>query len=404
MRATGPPEMDQLQPTPYHRQVVDYLRREEAQLWDWFASVRARTDYAEKLRLDLLKQCYRLHSDSHPELAQAGREASERLGLEIPVTFYQAQQSSHLNASLFFLPGEGHIVFSGPVLSLLNSLELQAVIGHELAHYFLWQEDEGAFLIADRLIQAMGQHPEATPSHAQTARRFRLQTEIFADRGAFRVVSNLGGVVSSLVKMDTGLPQASGDNYLRQADEIFARGEVWSEQVSHPESFIRARALRLWSEKAAGLDEEVVRMIHGQEKLEQLDLLEQQQLTGLTLRLLTQLLRPSWFQSSAVLAHAQMFFPGFRVSTEEDPALVDEFAALSEPLRGYFAWVLLDFCVIDPDLDQTPTAAALEWSRRLHLEEAFTTLLKRELQMTARAVKQLQDRAKESLPLAEAGS
>ena len=88
-------------------------------------------------------------------------EAKARLQLDIPVTLYQAQNNPELNAALYFIPGEGHIVFSGPVLTLLNAEELKSVIGHELAHYHLWRREGGDFHIADRLIQAVASDPRA---------------------------------------------------------------------------------------------------------------------------------------------------------------------------------------------------------------------------------------------------
>ena len=39
-------------------------------------------------------------------------------------------------------------------------------------------------VFADRLLQAAANDPRATPGHVQTARRFRLYTELYADRGA----------------------------------------------------------------------------------------------------------------------------------------------------------------------------------------------------------------------------
>ena len=124
-----------LEPLPYHLELRDYLRSRERELWNWFASARAQADYTENLRLELLKSTYRLDADAHRELHQGVAEAKARLGLDIPITVYQAQNTPHPNAALYFIPGEGHIVFSGPVLALLNADELNSVIGHELAHY-----------------------------------------------------------------------------------------------------------------------------------------------------------------------------------------------------------------------------------------------------------------------------
>ncbi|HEY1790964.1 MAG TPA: M48 family metalloprotease, partial [Verrucomicrobiae bacterium] len=193
-----------LEPLPYHLELRDYLKSKERDLWNWFASAQARADYTEHLRLELLKSTYRLDADGHPELYQALEEAKAKLGLDIPVTLYQAHDKPVSNAILLFVPGEGHLVFYGPALTLLNQDEVKSVIGHELAHYHLWDRDNGEFHIAARLIQAVAEDPRAAASHEQTARLYQLYTEIFADRGAICVSGDIHPVVASLVKMQTG--------------------------------------------------------------------------------------------------------------------------------------------------------------------------------------------------------
>jgi len=241
-----------LEPLPYHVELRDYLKSHERDLWNWFASARAQADYTENLRMELLKSTYRLDPEGHPELYQSVEEAKAGLQLEIPVTIYQAQNSPEPNAALYFIPGEGHVVFSGPVLTLLNAEEIKSVLGHELAHYHLWGSEGGEFHIADRLIQAVANDPRASASHEQTARRYQLYTEIYADRGSLCVTGDVFPVVAGLVKIQTGLTQISASGYLKQAEEIFAKGNVATEGLSHPEAFIRARALALWQERRDG--------------------------------------------------------------------------------------------------------------------------------------------------------
>ena len=85
-----------LEPLPYHVELRDYLKSEERELWNWFSSAKAKADYTENLRLELLKSTYRLDSIGHPELYQGLEESKTRLGLDIPVTLYQAQNSPQL--------------------------------------------------------------------------------------------------------------------------------------------------------------------------------------------------------------------------------------------------------------------------------------------------------------------
>ena len=93
-----------LEPLAYHLEVREYLKSRERELWNWFASARAKEDYVENLRLELLKSTYRLDPEGHPELYAGVNEAKQKLQLDIPVTLYQAQNSPQLNACLFFMP------------------------------------------------------------------------------------------------------------------------------------------------------------------------------------------------------------------------------------------------------------------------------------------------------------
>jgi Peptidase family M48 len=393
-----------LEPLPYHVEVRDFLKSREQELWHWFASAQAKADYTENLRLELLKSTYRLDAEGHPTLCEAVNEAKARLQLDIPVTLYQAPGNAELNASLFFIPEEGHIVFSGPVLTLLCADELKSVIGHELAHYHLWRKEGGDFHIADRLLQAVASDPRASSSHEQTARRYQLYTEIFADRGSLCVAGDVNPVIAGLVKIQTGLSQVSAPSYLKQAEEIFAKGNVATEGLSHPEAFIRARALALWQEQRKDAAGPISEMIEGATALDALDLIGQTRLTSATRRLLEHLLRPKWFQTPAVLGHAKLFFQDFQPAPPNSPVAPDGLKFADAKLREYVCYVLLDFAKADPDLDEMPLAAALELSRRLELDSQFEKLASKELKMKVRDVRRIREQAAELLAKAEVGN
>jgi len=390
-----------LNPLPYHQAMVDYLHSEEPELWKWFSSAQSRAQFTESLRLALLKTTYRLDAEGHPALAQAADEAKRALGLDLPLTLYQAQQGLQANAVLYFIPGEGHIVLSGPLLTMLSAEELKSVIGHELAHYLLWRWNEGEFLVADRMLQGFAEDPRAEFSHQQSARRYQLYTEIFADRGSLAVTSNLNSVVAGLVKTETGLHEVSGTSYLRQAEEVFASAKVKTEGLSHPEMFIRARALRLWSESAPNLEAEVSAMIEGAATMEELDLLGQVRSTDLIRRFLGQLLQPKWFQTENVLGHARLFFPDFAPAPNGDQELIVELTSDDPKLHELLGYILLDFIVADSELEDLPLAAAWEWSRKLGFDGRFEKLLTRELKLKARDLKRLKQEAAQKLAEAE---
>jgi predicted SprT family Zn-dependent metalloprotease len=386
-----------LEPLPYHIELRNYLKSQESELWNWFASARAKADYTENLRMELLKSTYRLDPESHPELYRSVEDVKSRLQLDIPVTLYQAQNSLQSNASLFFIIGEGHIVFSGSVLSLLNTEEIKSVVGHELAHYHLWGRDNGDFHIVDRLMQAVASDPRAGASHTQSARRYQLYTEIFADRGSLCATGDVDPVIAGLVKIQTGLPQVSAAAYLKQADEIFAKGNVSTEGLSHPEAFIRTRALALWRDQREEAMPQISGMIEGADALDELDLLGQMRLTKATRSLLEYFLRPKWFQTPAVLGHAKLFFDDIKPASTKNVASLEGLKFKDAKLREYLCYVLLDFVAADPELDDMPLAAALELCRELDLNGQFEKLVTKELKIKARDVKRVKEQAAELL-------
>jgi hypothetical protein len=390
-----------LAPLPYHVELRDYLKSQERELWNWFASAQAKAEFTDNLRLELLKSTYRLDPDSHPDLHAAVEDVKARLQLEIPVTLYQAQHSSEINAALFFIPGEGHVVFSGPLLTLLTADELNSVIGHELAHFLLWERENGEFQIADRVIGAAACDPRAAPSHEQTARRYQLYTEIFADRGSLCVAGDANVVIAGLVKIQTGLSQVSASAYLKQAEEIFAKGNISSLGLSHPEAFIRARALARWQDEGDDSEAEVSAMIEGSDPFGELDLIGQRRLTQATRQLLEYFLQPKWFQTPAVLGHAKLFFDDFQPAPRKEPGILKGPIFSDSRLREYLGYVLLDFITADPELDETPLAAALDLARELDWNSHFEKLVAKELKLKARDVKRVKEHAAQILANAE---
>src|SRR5208283_4488301 len=119
-----------------------------------------------------------------------------------------------------------------------------------------------------------------------------LYTEIYADRGSLRVTGDLNPVVTGLVKLQTGLPQVSSPAYLKQAEEVFATEIVVTEGMSHPEAFIRVRALSLWQEQRNGAAALIREMIEGPAALDSLDVIGQARVAAATRGLLEYLLRP----------------------------------------------------------------------------------------------------------------
>jgi hypothetical protein len=373
-----------LAPLPYHWAIRDYLKNEEPELWSWFSSNKVRQEHAEAVRLDLLKSTYRLEPATQPQLYGLAEEVLGKLEIKAPVTFYQAQSGGGLNAALAFLPGEAHIILVGPILNTLSPLELKATLGHELAHFLLFNAWDGELLVVSEILRALCNDASVHSSHLESARLFDLYSEIFADRGALAITEDLLVTIATLVKINTGLLEVNAESYLRQAEEIFSKTQVKANQLTHPEPYIRARALKLFADQREGADQEIEQLIEGPPALNQLDLLGQQKVARNTRRLLDQFLSARWFQTELILAHARMFFPEFTPNGEGnvEASLAEEINKTDQALRDYYCYVLLDFVAVDRDLEEVPLAAALLLCERLGLAKRFAQIATQELGLT----------------------
>ena len=303
--------MPELNPLPYQEAIREYLKAEESEIWQWYASNKVREEQAEAVRFELLKTTYRVDRETQPAVYAAAEAVAARLSLDVPITIYQAQNPSGLNASLAYVPGEAHVVLHGPITSKLDDAEFRALLAHELSHLVLWQRWEGDFLVVDQILAALTNDQLAESAHFATARLFGLYNEIFCDRGSLLVTGDPMVVVSMLVKVSTQLEEVSAESYIRQAEEVFSKHATKAAELTHPEAFIRARAVKLLSDGDREVDAKIEAMIEGRPALDDLDLLAQRKVALLTRRLLDVLLSASWMQSDAVLAHARLFFEDY---------------------------------------------------------------------------------------------
>lgn len=391
-------------PLPYHRAMVAHLQAAEPGLWHWFSSSGKRFEEADAVRLDLLKSTYRLEPQAQPKLYDLANMVRERIGLTCNVTLYQAQTGTAFNAALAYLPGEAHVILAGPLAEVLTEGELCAVLAHELAHFVLYEEDGGAYLVASDLLRALSADAGAAPAASESARLYGLWTEIFADRWAYHLCGSVTAAIAAMIKFETGLTEVSAESYLRQADEIFAKASAASANISHPEPYIRARALRLWAEKGVEAQAEVERMIEGGLNLQRLDLLGQTRAANLTRQFLQTLLSPCWYRTEAVLAHARQFFADFAVQPGpmEDASLQSEIERGDSSLGDYFCYLLLDFATVDRDLGDVALSASIVLARRLGLTQRFAELAQKELTIGKKAFAKIDKEAEAILAKTEA--
>jgi hypothetical protein len=392
-----------LTPLPYHEAIREYLKAEESEIWQWYASNKVREEHAEAVRFELLKSTYRVDRETQPDVYAAAGAVAAKLSLDVPITIYQAQNPVGLNASLAYVPNEAHLVLHGPITSKLDEAELQALLAHELSHLVLWQGWGGDYLVVDQILAALTHDQLAESAHFASARLFGLYNEIFCDRGSLLVTGDPLVVVSMLVKISTGVEEVSAESYILQAEEIFSTKATKAAEWTHPEAFIRARAVKLFSQGDSEADAKIMEIIEGGPVLDELDLLAQQRVAGLTRRLLDALLSPPWMQSDPVMAHARLFFEDYAPpkNAPQAGALAEAIKTDDEPMQDYYCFVMLDFVTSDRDLEEMPLAAALSLAEQLGLKDRFTEIAKRELRLRKKQLEKI-DGEKENL-LAKAG-
>jgi Zn-dependent protease with chaperone function len=376
-----------LQPLDYHREVVRFLKATEPDLWRLTReSISAQANTA-KQETELLKATYRLDALGHPDLVARCQRVAAVLAVEQTVTLFQGTGTDANNASCLITPSQIFIVFSGALLGVLQGAELDAVLGHELAHAKLWAVDGGDIEVAARLLQTAAIDPRSTRAQQLTAKRFQQFIELYADRGAYLAAGALPPVVAALVKVATGLASVSGESYLRQAAEIFSESVAQSGRHSHPESFLRTQALALWSADAPALDSWLLQVIVGPLRLGELDVLGQSSVRAFTHELLAAFLAPDNLQTPLVMAHAQAFLPSLTAQQEPHIWPTKDLPNLDfsdADNLDYVSYLLLDFVRVDPDLDDFPLLHAILWAARLEISEAFEKRAMTALKITKR--------------------
>lgn len=369
----------------YHQKVFHFFKQQQ-KTWDFFAADKVKEEQLEAYKNELLKNTYKFDSFSDPLLFELLNKAQDKLGLsELSIQIYQAQHTDEINASIIYFQKEAHIVFSGPIKQLMDEEELLAILAHELAHVKLYTMLEGQIEIADRIITAIANNYNSEPAYYETARLFKLYTEIYCDRGAYEVLEKTDPVITSLIKAATGLNEVSAESYVRQAEEIFSLdSETRAGSFSHPENFIRARAIHLWHTQKEEAAEEISRMIEGWTDIDQLDIFKQKELSNLTREYLELYLKPKWFQSPLVLSHATQFFADF--GGNPDVILEMEFRERVEgahaSVQDYLCYLMLDFAMLDAGLEEIPFGWAYQLSEDLGIKDAFDNIVKKELKLS----------------------
>ncbi|WP_193615143.1 M48 family metalloprotease [Nocardioides lijunqiniae] len=376
-------------PLPYHRGVADVLEREHPES---FRALAARSGHGrDDLEQALLRSTYRLEASSHPEVHAAVARAADALGVTVPVEVYADEGQQVPNAELVFVPDRAILLFSGPTLDLLDADELCAVAAHELAHHLLWTTEDARYLAAARLLDAAEADARTPSEYLETTRRYRLATELYADRAALVATEVLTTAVSGLLKVATGLRRVDPAAYLRQAAEVDLTSG--SSGTTHPETVLRAWALQQWHEDPAAADERVEEAFAPSLDLNALDLPGQDRLLTLTRDLVTAAAALEGLRGPEVAELAEQYgvAPAGPTYARVPSSLLPQ--PLPAETRRYLATVLADLATADPESGPETLARTLAFARRTGLGAEFVKLLGSELGLAERDRRRVGDRA-----------
>ncbi|TDW46045.1 Zn-dependent protease with chaperone function [Flavobacterium sp. 270] len=377
-----------IKPFPFHSDLRDYFKKQD-KTWSWFSEEKVKVEQQEAYKTDLLKNSYRIDTQTEPKVYEILQVAKDKLGIIIPITIYQSQTMDSNNAGVVFFEKEAHIILSGTILKLLNDDELLVLFGHELSHILLFNLENGDFEITNRIINTIASDSNSELFYYETARLYQLYTELFCDLGALKASGSLETTIETLVKLNTGLEKVSAKSYLKQADEILERIEKGSDGETHPENFIRAKSLEIFQNNNANFYSRTEKIISGQIDLHQLNLFTKKLVFDNTKELISIVLKPKWTQSEYCNALYKQYFSNS--DRKNDVVINDAFKLKIENsrknLKEYYTYVMLDFALCDPELKEAFIGHILDISEQLGLEDHMKTILKKELNLTEKTYK-----------------
>lgn len=380
--------MNTLQAFPFHYKLRDHFKK-QTKTWEWFQNKNVQKEQIESFKTDLLKDAYRIDFDSDKKLYDILLIAKDKLGIYIPVTLYQLIEVKETNGSIVFFENEAHIMLSGSILKNLDDDELLALFGHELSHLKLYTLENGDFEITNRIINAIANDFESELFYAETARIFQLYTELFCDNGALLVTKNKNVVISTLVKISTGLEKVSAESYIKQAEEILSKMESGSTGETHPELFIRAKALELMESESPENIKTIEKIVNGKYDLQLLNIFSKDEIYSLTKKFISIILKPKWIQSEHNLVLCKQYFtvPTLNSTDIIDDDFKDVINDFKDNLKNYFCYVMYDFTCADRDITEPSTAHMLNLAEQLGLEGMLKSIIQKELKLTEKAFK-----------------
>lgn len=187
-----------------------------------------------------------------PRIYRLFRKACEALKLESSVEVI-CLRSQEINAFAVVEPrpdmNYSFIGVTSTALELLDDLELQSLLGHELSHFLFDNHKLNALI---RRSKEKGPVTVLPPLGESLFLRWRKKTEISADRAGLIATGSLEPVARCLIKASFGLSEKNLNldipSLLQQLDKMRGSREfIKAEFESHPLLPVRLTALELFS-------------------------------------------------------------------------------------------------------------------------------------------------------------
>ena len=203
-------------------------------------TAETKTSYNNPQLKSLLSTSVKVTPEIFPKVAEAIDKVFERLKLKNNFNFFITANHLQTQALCAMMPqsSSAEIIITSKMIDLLNSEELQNVIGHEVSHFYY-------------------QHNlYPNPNQARTKTEFlnllhlSRSAEISADRAGFLGSDNLEYSLRSMLKITSGLgDQHLQFNFSAYLDQLRELAEVKGDQsqlyATHPTFLNRMQAL-IW--------------------------------------------------------------------------------------------------------------------------------------------------------------
>ncbi len=215
----------------------------------------------EFMYLDNIASSVKVGPDQLPDIDRLNKDACVTLDLEPPEVY--VRQHPMPNAYTFAMRGQHpFIVLHTSLIDLLEPMEIQAVIAHELGHL---KCEHGVYLtLANLMVLAASQVPAWGRWVAEGLQEQLMEwvrcAELTCDRAALLATQNPTAVVSVLMKLAGGSPtlakQLNPAAFLQQARDYDAAGktqtgallkQMKTAGLSHPVPVLRAKEIDRWA-------------------------------------------------------------------------------------------------------------------------------------------------------------